>query len=453
MAITFPEGFLWGAATSDYQIEGAWDEDGRGESIWDRFAHTPGTIRDGSSGDVACDHYHRWREDIALIKSLGIQGYRFSISWPRILPRGRGRLNQSGLDFYSRLVDSLLDAGIQPFVTLYHWSLPQALQDEGGWSARATAEAFAAYADIVSRSLGDRVKHWITHNEPTAASLGGHLAGCHAPGLRDWQAALRTGHHLLLSHGWAVSTIRQNCPAAEVGITLVITPQIPASAGAADLHAARREDGRHNRWFLDPIFGRCYPADAVADYVAAGILPQEGMTFVHDGDLTTIAAPIDFLGLNYYTQAIVRDDEAPDIPPPSVFPAPEQTEMGWGIYPDGFYEMLSRVHFEYHPPKIYVTGNGASYSDGPDADGRIRDQRRIDYLCTHLTAAHRAIQGGVPLVGYFAWSLMDNFEWQEGYTQRFGIVWVDYETQQRIPKDSALWYRDVIARNGFAPTC
>ncbi len=447
--LTFPKDFLWGAATSSYQIEGAWNEDGKGESIWDRFVHTPHKIEDGSDGDVACDHYHRWRDDIALMKSLGLQAYRFSINWPRILPRGRGPVNQKGLDFYSQLVDGLLGAGIRPFVTLYHWELPQALQDEGGWPTRSTAEAFAELADVVSRHLGDRVKDWITINEPWCVSFLSHQVGEHAPGGKDWNAAIRAAHHVLLGHGLALPLIRRNSPHAEVGITLNQEPAVPASTGQADQQAARRHDGYFNRWFLDPLYGRHYPADMLAHYVAQNHLPPEGMPFVRDGDLETIAAPTDFLGVNYYHRAIIRDSHAPANEPQTVFPVPHSTEMGWEVYPDSLYDLLNRLHFEYQPPKMYITENGASYSDGPGSDGRIRDQRRLDYLRGHFAAAHRALSNGVPLKGYFVWSLIDNFEWAKGYTQRFGVVWVDYQTQQRLPKDSALWYRDVIANNGL----
>ena len=449
--LTFPEQFLWGVATSSYQIEGAWNEAGKGESIWDRFAHTPGKIEDGSNGDVACDHYHRWPQDIALMKSLNIQSYRFSIAWPRILPEGRGRVNQSGLDFYSRLVDGLLEAEILPFATLYHWDLPQTLQDEGGWPVRSTAEAFVEYADVVSRHLGDRVKHWITHNEPWCISFLSHQIGEHAPGWQDWNAAIRASHHVLLSHGWAVPLIRRNSPEAEVGITLNFTPAEPASPSPADLSLYRRFDGYFHRWFTDPLYGRHYPADMVADYIAQGYLPSDGLTFVEEGDLQAIAVLTDFLGVNFYTRAIMRDEQAAGNLPQTVFPAPESewTDMGWEVYPEALYHLLNRLHFEYRPPKIYITENGASYSDGPDENGRIKDQRRLDYFRSHLAASHRAIQNGVPLAGYYAWSLMDNFEWAKGYTQRFGLVWVDFQTQERIPKDSALWYKEVIERNGF----
>jgi beta-glucosidase len=453
-SFSFPEDFMWGAATSAYQIEGAWNEDGKGESIWDRFVHSPGTIADGSTGDVACDHYHRWPEDIALMKALGLKAYRFSVSWPRVLPAGRGKVNQAGLDFYSRLVDGLLEAGIAPFVTLCHWDLPQALQDEGGWAVRSTAEAFVEYADVVSRHLGDRVKHWITHNEPWAVVFMGYQRGMHAPGFQDYPASLRVSHHILLSHGWAVPVLRRNSPGSETGITLVLFPLVPESSNDGSLPAYRRADGYFNRWFLDPLYGRGYPADAVEDYAGAGHLKTGGLTFVEPGDLEAIAAPTDFLGVNYYSPVLLRSEvprEAEDDPLVLLFPGPEYayTEMLMMVYPDGLRHLLGQLHSKYQPGKIYITENGASYSDGPDGRGRIRDQRRLDYLHGHLAAAHRAIEHGVPLAGYFAWSLMDNFEWAEGYKQRFGLVWVDYQTQQRIPKDSALWYSQVIADNGF----
>ncbi|MCA9927955.1 MAG: beta-glucosidase [Anaerolineales bacterium] len=445
---SFPPHFIWGTATSSYQIEGAWREDGKGESIWDRFSHTPGKIEDGSNGDVACDHYHCWADDIALMKSLNMQAYRFSIAWPRILPDGRFPTNQPGLDFYSRLVDGLLAEGITPFVTLYHWDLPQALQDEGGWEARATAEAFVEYADVVSRHLGDRVQNWITHNEPWVTAYVGNWEGRHAPGKQDFATAIRVSHHLLLSHGWAVPVIRQNSAGANVGITLNLSPAVPASPSAADFHAARYHDGYFNRWFLDPLYGRHYPADIVQAYTDKGYLPN-GMDFVKEDDLAAIAAPTDFLGINYYSRAILRDETAVDNLPRTVSPVGTPTEMGWEIYADSLYDLLNRLHFEYQVPKLYITENGASYSDGSDENGRIADTRRQTFLRDHFIAAHRAIQNGVPLAGYFAWSLLDNFEWGHGYKQRFGIVWVNYETLERLPKDSALWYKEVIAQNGI----
>ncbi|MBM7118088.1 GH1 family beta-glucosidase [Archangium primigenium] len=450
--VHFPKGFLWGTATSSYQIEGAAQEDGRGESIWDRFSKTPGKVEDGTNGDVACDHYHRYRDDVALMKRLGMQAYRFSVAWPRVLPTGRGRVNPAGLDFYKRLVDALLEAGIEPFVTLYHWDLPQVLQDEGGWTQRSTAEAFTEYADVVARALGDRVKNWITHNEPWCTSLLSHEKGIHAPGLKDFRAALLASHHVLLSHGWAVPVIRAASPGAQVGITLNFSPAEAASPSAADYDAFRHYDGYFNRWFLDPLYGRHYPADMVADYVRAGHLPPEGLaTLVRPGDLEAIAAPCDFLGVNYYNRAVIRSDRVPESEnlPRTVHLAPpsEWTEMGWEVHADSLRRILTRLHLVYAPARLYVTENGASFSVGPDAEGRVRDDRRLAYLREHFLAARKAMEAGAPLAGYFVWSFLDNFEWDRGYSQRFGIVWVDYKTQQRIPKDSALWYRDVIAAN------
>jgi beta-glucosidase len=448
----FPRGFVWGAATSAYQIEGATREDGRGESIWDRFVKLPSKVQDGSTADVACDHYHRWEEDVRLMKNLGLGAYRFSVAWPRIFPEGRGTTpNQRGLDFYARLVDRLLEAGIAPYLTLYHWDLPQALQDAGGWANRFTAEAFANYADVVSRRLGDRVGHWITHNEPWCASFQSHQLGKHAPGLRDWNLALAASHHLLLSHGLAVQVLRANSPRAEVGIALNLTPTLPASPSVEDYEAYRHYDGYFNRWFLDPLYRRQYPADVLADYIERGYVPLTGMREVRANDLRIIATPTDFLGVNYYNRTVVRSDRVPDEKnhPRTVFVAPpsEWTEMGWEVYPDGLFHMLARVRFEYGVPKLYVTENGASYAQGPDANGRVADTKRVEFVRDHLLAARRAIDAGVPLAGYFVWSLLDNFEWERGYTQRFGITWVDYTTQQRIPKDCALWYQRVIEEN------
>jgi beta-glucosidase len=451
---TFPSGFVWGSATSAYQIEGAANEDGRGESIWDRFAKAPASearIKDGSNGDVACDHYHLWPSDIALIKELGHAAYRFSVAWPRIFPSGRGPKNEMGLDFYSRLVDGLLDAGIAPYLTLYHWDLPQALQDDGGWKNRATAEAFAEFAHVVSERLGDRVKYWITHNEPWCASMVSNHKGVHAPGIRDGSVAVAGSHHLLLSHGLAVPIIRGNSPGAEVGITLNLSPVVPASPSAPDADAARHYDGYMNRWFLDPIFRGEYPADMVHDYVEKGYLPAAGLSgLVRDGDMRAIAAATDFLGVNYYNRAVVRSEAVPDAEnlARTVFVDDERTDIGWEVYPEGMCETLTRVHREYRPAKIFITENGASYSDGPDESGRVMDTKRVRFLRDHLLAVHRAIELGVPVKGYFAWSLMDNYEWDQGYSQRFGITWVDYETQRRIPKDSAHWYRRTIEHNG-----
>jgi len=439
---SFPPDFIWGAATASYQIEGAWDEDGKGESIWDRFSHTPGKIANGDTGDVACDHYHRWREDVALMKEIGLQAYRFSIAWPRLLPEGQGSVNQPGLDFYDQLVDGLLEAGIEPFVTLYHWDLPQALQDQGGWPARAAAEAFVEYADLASRTLGDRVRHWMTLNEPYVSAFVGYLEGRHAPGHSDLDEALAAAHHLLLAHGWAVPVIRHNSPDAQVGIAVNLSGQTPASPSAADRAAAWRGDGILNRWFLDPLSARGYPADIMQHY-------GRPMDFVQAGDLEAIAAPLDFLGVNYYSRRIVRNTEIPKARnvPRTVFPNPERTEMGWEVYPQGLYELLGRLHFDYRFPSLYVTENGAAYPDQIGSDGRVDDPARVAYLKAHFTEAARAIAAGVPLRGYFVWSLMDNFEWSHGYSKRFGLVYVDYRTQRRVWKTSAHWYRRVITDN------
>jgi beta-glucosidase len=446
--ITFPQDFVWGAATAAYQIEGAWDEDGRGESVWDCFSHTPGRVLHGHTGNVACDHYHRWREDVALMRDLGLHAYRFSLSWPRILPAGQGEVNQKGLDFYSRLVDALLEAGIQPFVTLFHWDLPQALQDAGGWRNRATAEAFAEYTDVAARALGDRVKRWMTLNEPQAVVGAGHEGPWHAPGLNDPASGPAVAHHLMLAHGWAASVLRSTAPGAEVGIALDFWLQEPASGSNADARLSQLRDCIANRRYLDLVFGRGYPAELEAYYRRLGYWPEGTGDFVKDGDLVAIAAPLDFLGINHYSRNIVRDTEAADNLPPTVVPG-NKTDIGWEIYPNGLYLLLTRIWREYSPRKLYITENGASYADGPGPDGQVHDARRVDYLRRYFTAAHRAIQDGVPLAGYFVWSLMDNFEWAAGYTQRFGLIWVDYETQRRILKDSALWYRQVIADNGL----
>ncbi len=452
--LQFPSDFVWGAATSAFQIEGAAAEGGRGESIWDRFCLAPGRIANGDHAQVACDHFHRFKEDVALLADLGIPAYRFSIAWPRIFPDGRGRFQPAGLDFYGRLVDELLRRGITPYATLYHWDLPQALQDRGGWPHRDTAGAFLDYVDIVTRTLGDRVRHWFTHNEPWCVAMLGHAQGIHAPGLRDGPAALAAAHHLLLSHGQAVPLIRANARNASVGIVLNLTPSYAASDREADRRATHLYDGQFNRWFLDPLFGRGYPDDVADAYRRQGWLPEGPLPFVRPGDLDTISAPCDVLGINYYTRAIVRaaDDEAAAPPPAVVPPAPadDLTDMGWEVYPEGLHDLLVRVHRDYAPARLLIAENGCSHADGPGPDGRIRDARRIRYLRDHLAQARRAMDQGVPLHGYFIWSLMDNFEWQCGYRQRFGLVWVDFETQQRTPKDSAAWVARQIAA-GTAP--
>ncbi|MBI5168392.1 MAG: beta-glucosidase [Candidatus Eisenbacteria bacterium] len=442
---SFPAGFRFGVATSAQQIEGAAREDGRGESVWDHCAAKPGFVKDRSDASRACDHYHRWRDDIALMRELGISAYRFSTGWSRVLPTGEGAPNEAGLAFYDRLVDGLLEAGITPFLTLDHWDLPQALDEKGGWGSRATVDAFVAYADVVSRRLGDRVKHWITHNEPWCVATLGHELGAHAPGRRDPAEALRVAHHLLLSHGRAVPVLRANSAGCEAGLTTMVTHVEPASTSAEDRDAARRLDGSFNRWFLDPLHRGAYPADAVADRVRRGHLASAEIPFVHDGDLRTIAVPADFLGINYYSRAVVK--AGPDGEPVGVPQAPPEqlTEMGWEVWPQGFFDVLTRLTRDYAPKQIHVTENGAAFADPPASDGVVADPRRVDYLRTHLLAAQRAIEAGVPLAGYFAWSLMDNWEWAEGYTKRFGLYAVDFESQQRTAKHSARFYRDVVA--------
>jgi len=449
--LRFPDGFLWGAATSAYQIEGAAFADGRGESIWDRFAARPGAIADGSDGAIACDHYHRWPRDIELMKWLGLGAYRFSVAWPRIFPTGRWHANPAGLDFYDRLTDGLLEAGIEPFVTLYHWDLPQPLEDAGGWAERSTIDAFVEYVDVVTDLLGDRVRRFVTHNEPWCISVLGYAEGLHAPGRRDWPAALAAAHHLLLSHGLATAVIRGNAPDAEVGITLNLVPAEPASPSAADREACRAFDGAFNRWFLDPLYGRGYPEDVIADLVGAGRLPSLQLPFVAPGDLEAIAAPTDFLGVNYYSRAVVRSDRIAeaDNAPRLVHVSEERTDIGWEVYPDGLRQLLLRVHRDYASAAIYITENGAAYDTAPDERGLVHDIERQRFLHAHLAAALEACRAGVPLGGYFVWSLLDNYEWQEGYRKRFGIVWVDFATQERVLKQSATQYRDIVVANAL----
>jgi beta-glucosidase len=433
---TFPADFLWGAATAAYQIEGAAHEDGRGESVWDRFGATSGKVRNGDTGEIACDFYHRFREDVALMRELGLDAFRFSIAWPRVLTEGGGTVNEAGLDFYDRLVEELLAHGIEPFATLFHWDTPQALEDGGGWPARATAEAFVDYADTVVARLGDRVRYWTTHNEPWVVAWIGHAWGEHAPGRTSETDAVAAAHHLLLSHGWAVQAIRRAAPDARVGITLNLAHAYPASPSPEDEAAAWQLDGEGNRWFLDPLFRGSYPADLLERNETVG-------SFVREADLEAIAAPIDFLGINNYFRFIVRDAvEGPRV----VQDAEAQlTDMGWEVYPDGLYRLLLRVAADYAPAAIYVTENGAAFGDVRGHDGRVRDPERQAYLESHIDSVARAVAEHVPVKGYFVWSLLDNFEWAEGYSRRFGIVYVDYPTLERVPKGSFYWYRDFIA--------
>ena len=435
----FPASFKFGAATSSYQIEGGWDLDGKGESIWDRFCHTPGKIEDAATGDVACDHIHRWQEDVNLMADLGLDAYRFSVSWPRILPAGRGAINEAGIAFYDRLVDGLLEKGIKPFVTLYHWDLPQQLQDEGGWTARSTVDAFCEYADVVSRRLGDRVKDWITLNEPFVSAFIGHWEGRHAPGAHSEQAALATTHHLLLAHGRSVPILRFNVQEASIGITHVLHPSHAASASEQDQLAAQQFDGLLNRTFLDPIAGRGYPKIVPYDRAILESLVQPG-------DLEAIAAPIDFMGVNYYTRRVSRSAAVPEVEndAQTVHVRDEQTDMGWEVYPEGLFELFERLHRDYDFTSYFITENGAAYPDELDSGGRVKDIKRVSYFRRHLEQVALIIENGIPLHGYFAWSLMDNFEWGYGLSKRFGLIYVDFETQERTPKLSYWWYRDVI---------
>jgi len=444
MRKSFPKDFVWGSATASYQIEGGWDEDGKGESIWDRFSHTPGKVHDGDTGDIANDHYHRWREDVALMKSLGLQAYRFSISWPRILPQGTGHVNQAGLDFYDSLVDRLLERGIKPFVTLYHWDLPQALEDAGGWPNRATAEAFAEYAGIVADRLGDRVKHWITLNEPWVSSVVGYAIGRHAPGRQDFAAAANATHNLLLAHGLAVPILRERSAAdAEVGITLSTNLPHPATDSEADKAAARRSDMFSNHWFLHPLLKGGYHPE---------MTPMlEPLVQSQPEDMEIIKAPLDFMGINYYVHNLIADGT--DFPPLNLKmsnrPGVKLTEMGWEVYPPDMRELLTNFHKEYKFKKVYITENGAAFADIYDGGEVVHDPDRVDYLKGYIGAVNDAISDGVPVKGYFVWSFMDNFEWAEGFSKRFGIVYVDYPTQTRVFKDSAIWYKEAIANNGF----
>lgn len=444
--LTFPDGFAWGVATSAHQIEGGWDADGKGESIWDRFAREPAHISDGSNAQVACDHYHRFRGDLDLMASLRLSHYRFSVAWPRVIPDGDGAINGAGLDYYDRLVDAMLERGIRPLATLYHWDLPSALQDRGGWAQRETVAAFVRYADIVARRLGDRVTDWTTHNEPWVAAFCGHLYGVHAPGLRDLRTALAAAHHILISHGLAVPVIRAACAGARVGIAHNLEWVEPATAGDDDVAAAARHDGAFNRWFLDPLFGRGYPDDLVRWY-------GDDAPRVKPGDDTAMAAPLDFIGVNYYTRRIIAHDPRGRGPGHAALATrqvfwpftPRADVDEWEIAPEGLYRVLLRVQREYHPAAIVVTENGTS---GPDVPGdRIRDPARIRYLARHAAAVGQAIADGADVRGYYVWSLLDNFEWGLGFTKRFGLVYVDYVTQQRTVKDSGRWFAKLAAEN------
>jgi beta-glucosidase len=439
--VIFPNEFIWGCAASSYQIEGAAHEDGRGESIWDRFSHTPGKVANGETGDVACDHYHRYPQDLRLMRDLGFEAYRFSIAWPRLLPRGSASINEDGIAFYDRLVDEMLEVGLRPFATLYHWDLPQALEDEGGWSNPAIVDHFARYTDVATRALGDRVKDWITLNEPWCTAVLGYLWGIHAPGVTDMKRSFHAAHHLHLAHGAAVPIIRANVGDARVGISLNPSPQLPASNDPRDIAAARFADGMVNRWYLDPLFKGCYPADMLEIPQIAAAL--EG---VNIADISKAQVPLDFLGINYYNHHIMQHNPDDPLRPIEVFtPNADFTAMGWMIGAPYLTTWLLHLHNEYQPKAIYITENGAAFDDPAPTDGVVDDPRRVAYMRDHTNAVHAAALAGVPMAGYFVWSFMDNFEWAEGYDKRFGIVYVDFATQQRTPKRSALYMRDLIA--------
>ncbi|MFI6159025.1 GH1 family beta-glucosidase [Micromonospora haikouensis] len=437
--LRFPTGFSWGAATSAYQVEGATKEDGRGESVWDTFSRTPGRTRNGDTGDIAADHYHRYADDLDLMRDLGLGSYRFSISWPRIQPDGTGTPNQRGLDFYRRLVDGLHERGISPMATLFHWDLPQTLQDAGGWENRDTAYRFAEYAEVLFRGLGDRVPVWLTINEPKTVVQNGYLHGHHAPGFQDPQAAYLVAHHLQLAHGLAVETLRATDSTARIGPALNLHPCYPADDSAEAASASHLYDGYENRLYLDSILKGSYPADVLAD-LGPGSRMARG---IRDGDLKTISAPIDLLAVQYYTPYYVTGTGG------TVTRWPTSQADWQQIYPDGMYDILTRVTRDYGPVPLTVTENGLPQADTLSPDGTVDDAGRVSFLRDHMAAAHRAVTDGVPLESYHVWSLLDNFEWAEGYDQRWGLVYVDYPTQRRVPKRSALWYREVIRANGL----
>ncbi|MGA1459471.1 MAG: GH1 family beta-glucosidase [Candidatus Nanopelagicaceae bacterium] len=434
--------FIWGVATSSYQIEGAANEGGRGQSIWDTFCKVPGKVANFENGDMACDHYHRYKEDLDLMKWMGVKAYRFSVAWPRVIPDGVGRVNEMGLDFYDRLIDSLLEREIAPWLTMYHWDLPEALQLRGGWNNREVVEWFGEYAEMLTSRFGDRVKNWMTLNEPLCSAWLGHLYGDMAPGIKDLQTALNVSHHLLMSHGLACQVIRSNVSEANVGIVINVTPAVPATDSQEDSNAAQLADGFDNRWFLDPVFGRTYPADVID---TLGASPE-----IHSGDMKLIAQDLDFLGLNFYfRQTVAADQNSKPLPIRSVNRENvKRTAMNWEVHPQAFEEILLRISKEYSPKAIYITENGSAWNDEV-INGEIIDDERIDYLARHLDAMRSAKNQGAPILGYFAWSFLDNFEWAYGYEKRFGLIYVDYKTQKRTPKKSAFFYRQLLL-NGTA---
>ena len=446
---SFPKGFFWGTATAAYQIEGAWQEDGKGESIWDRFAHAPGKIKDSSTGDVACDSYHRWRDDIALLRAMNLNSYRFSISWPRIQPLGSGPANAKGIDYYSRVIDALLEARIRPLVTLYHWDLPQALEDRGGWPNRDTAARFADYVELAARALGDRVSDWILFNEPSAFTDLGYLEGFHAPGHKSLFDFLRATHTVNLAQGAGFRALKSSRPAARVGTAFSMSPCEPSTNSEADRLAAERAHAITNLWFLETALRGRYPEPFT-------FLPETAMR-INSGDMENLRAPLDFIGINLYYRTIASAPSAVEriantrewLLPVKMTAGTEgpKTDLGWEVWPQALYEIVMRITRDYGRPVIEITESGCAYNDSPDASGVIRDTRRIEYYRQHLAALARAISDGADVRGYHAWSLTDNFEWAEGFTQRFGLAYVDFKTQQRTVKDSGRWYAKVAAEN------
>ncbi|HHY10204.1 MAG TPA: beta-glucosidase [Firmicutes bacterium] len=431
----FPDDFIWGVATASYQIEGAANEDGRGASIWDQFSHTPGKTLHGHTGDVACNHYHLYKEDVALMKQLGVDSYRFSIAWPRIFPQGAGKANPRGIDFYKRLLEELLKQGIKPAATLYHWDLPQALEEKDGWLNRDTAYRFADYAEKVFAELGDLVHSWITLNEPWCSAFLGYGNGQHAPGIKSRTKPFIATHNLLLAHGLAVEAYRRFNLRADIGITLNLSAHYPAGDEAADLKALKKADGFQNRLYLDPVFKGMYPQD-LDDFlkvIEPHLLP---------GDLELISQDIDFLGINYYTRAIIGADKEGGIKHHRG--EGPRTAMDWEIYPEGLYDLLLRLHRDYGPLPFYITENGAAFEDTVE-NGTINDIERLEYIKGHFAHAARAIAAGVPLKGFYVWSFLDNFEWAFGYERRFGLIYVDFATQERIMKESARWYQQFLS--------
>lgn len=442
--IQFPKEMKWGVATAAYQIEGAATEGGRGPSIWDTFSKTPGKVINGDNGDIACDSYHRYEEDVKLMKELGVDTYRFSVSWPRIFPEGVGKVNREGLDYYHRLVDCLLENGIEPMCTLYHWDLPQALQDQGGWGNRETIDAFVAYAELMFKEFGDKIKQWLTINEPWCVSFLSNYIGVHAPGNKDLQLATQISHHLLVAHGKAVQKFRELGVQGEIGFAPNTTWLEPYSTKQEDIDACNREIGWYVEWFMDPVFKGTYPDFMVEWFKKKGVELE-----IQEGDMESINQPIDFLGINYYTGHIARYKENEGLLDwEFVEMNYDRTDIGWPIFPEGFYKVLMRIKENYGDVPIYITENGSCYNDEPE-NGIVQDDGRISYLEQHLTALSRAIKSGVPVKGYITWSLLDNFEWAEGYTMRFGIVHVNYRTLKRTPKESYYWLQQTIANNWF----